>query len=107
MALPAAVLPEPVPNQGEKALADQGQATVLAEPVAAQRDGQEGEESDVRVLEVQMGRESSALPDEAVVLPEPVADEGDGGGEDELEDRARLDQHGEADEDELTRHLDL
>ena len=50
----AAVLPEPVATQGEKPLADQGQATVLAEPVAAQREGPEGEKSDVRDLEVQM-----------------------------------------------------
>jgi len=63
--LPAAVLSEPVPTQEEKPLPDQGQATVLAEPVAAQREGRKREESDVRDLEVQMDRGLSAERDEA------------------------------------------
>ena len=50
---------------------------VLAEPVAAQRESQEGEESDVRDLEVHMDRGLSAEPDEAMALAEPVADQGD------------------------------
>ena len=61
----AAVLPEPVATQGEKPLADQGQATVLAEPVAAQREGQEGEESDARDLEVAQRRGAKRKPQES------------------------------------------
>ena len=65
--------------QGERLRANHEQATVLAEPVAAQREGQEGEEGDARDLEVQTDRGLSAEPHEAMVLAKPVGDQGDDG----------------------------
>ena len=57
----AAVLPELVATQGEKPLADQGQATVLTEPVETQ------------------GQKPLADPGQATVPAELVADHGDDG----------------------------
>ena len=70
---------EPLAAQGEKPLAEQGHAMVLALVGAAQGEGKEEEESDARALELKMGQGLAGESGEAMALAEPVADQGDDG----------------------------
>ena len=75
----AASLTEPMEDQVDKPLADQGAAMVLAEPVVGEESGKESKESDAGDSEVHSEDRMEEKENEAMALEEPVAEQRDKG----------------------------